>query len=119
MLYLLGARREQRADARIAIVGSRNPTPQGLANARNSPAPSRRPDTRWSRGWRWAWTARPTKARWRGPSGRPARDHRRGRHRPGPRLPGRHLELAHRIAHAGLLVSEYPLGTPPLAADLT
>jgi DNA processing protein len=28
--------------------------------------------------------------------------------------PQRHLALAHRIAEAGLLVSEYPLGTPPL-----
>lgn len=30
--------------------------------------------------------------------------------------PRRNLELAHRIAAHGLLVSEYPLGTPPLAA---
>jgi DNA processing protein len=28
--------------------------------------------------------------------------------------PKRHLELAHRIAERGTLVSEYPLGTPPL-----
>ncbi len=28
--------------------------------------------------------------------------------------PKRHLELAHRIAERGLLLSEYPLGTPPL-----
>ncbi len=31
--------------------------------------------------------------------------------------PARHLELARRIAADGLLVSEYPLGTPPLAAN--
>ncbi|MEY5100759.1 MAG: protecting protein DprA [Pseudomonadota bacterium] len=31
--------------------------------------------------------------------------------------PGRHLELARRIAEHGALVSEYPLGTPPLAAN--
>ena len=31
--------------------------------------------------------------------------------------PRRHLELAHRIAAHGLLISEYPLGTPPLAAN--
>lgn len=30
--------------------------------------------------------------------------------------PRRHRELAHRIAAQGLIVSEYPLGTPPLAA---
>ena len=30
--------------------------------------------------------------------------------------PKRHLDLAHRISQAGLLLSEFPLGTPPLAA---
>jgi DNA processing protein len=29
--------------------------------------------------------------------------------------PKQHLELAHRIAQRGMIVSEYPLGTPPLA----
>ena len=31
--------------------------------------------------------------------------------------PSRHRELAHRIAAHGLLVSEYPLGTPPLPSN--
>lgn len=31
--------------------------------------------------------------------------------------PRQHRELAHRIARHGLIVSEYPLGTPPLAAN--
>ena len=31
--------------------------------------------------------------------------------------PSRHRELAHRIASQGLIVSEYPLGTPPLAPN--
>ena len=31
--------------------------------------------------------------------------------------PARHRDLAHRIARQGLLVSEYPLGTPPAAAN--
>lgn len=31
--------------------------------------------------------------------------------------PKKHLQLAHRIAQYGLLISEYPLGTPPLASN--
>lgn len=31
--------------------------------------------------------------------------------------PARHLELARRIATEGMLISEYPLGTPPLAGN--
>ena len=31
--------------------------------------------------------------------------------------PKKHLELAHRISQNGLLISEYPLGTPPLSAN--
>ena len=31
--------------------------------------------------------------------------------------PRSHLELAHRIARQGLIISEYPLGTPPLAEN--
>ncbi len=31
--------------------------------------------------------------------------------------PRRHLELARRIAAHGMLISEYPIGTPPLAAN--
>lgn len=31
--------------------------------------------------------------------------------------PKKHLELAHRIARQGLIISEFPLGTPPLTAN--
>lgn len=31
--------------------------------------------------------------------------------------PRQHLDLAHRIAQRGLILSEYPLGTPPLSAN--
>mgnify|MGYP002146138583 CR=1 FL=1 len=31
--------------------------------------------------------------------------------------PGKHRDLAHRIARHGMLISEYPLGTPPLSAN--
>ena len=33
--------------------------------------------------------------------------------------PKKHLELAHRIARSGLIISEFPIGTPPLAAELS
>ena len=31
--------------------------------------------------------------------------------------PKKHLELAHRIARCGMMISEFPLGTPPLTAN--
>jgi DNA processing protein len=31
--------------------------------------------------------------------------------------PSRHIDLAHRIAAHGMIVSEYPLGTPPIASN--
>ena len=31
--------------------------------------------------------------------------------------PKRHLDLAHRIARQGMIISEFPLGTPPLTAN--
>ena len=102
----------------IAIVGSRNPTPQGQANARRfagacaeagltvvsglalgidgaaheGALDAQQPATQWA-------TIAVV----------------------GTGLdqvyPGRHMELAQRIAQHGLLVSEYALGTPPLAAN--
>jgi DNA processing protein len=86
-------------------------TPARRAWTTHAPSPraSGRDGWRWSPAWPWASTAPRTKARW--PAGR----HRGGgRHRPGPRLPGRHRALARRIAERGLVVSEYAPGTPPL-----
>jgi len=117
MLYLLGApalNLTQLANS-IAMVGSRNPTPQGASNARAF-------------------------ARAFGEAGIPvvsglalgvdgaahegALDASDDPGRPatvavvGTGLdrvyPARHRELAHRIAARGLIVSEFPLGTPPL-----
>src|SRR5665647_2375531 len=117
MLYLLGAGNFEASS--IAVVGSRNPTPQGAANARafakalglagltvvsglalgvdaaahegalESLAPgAKRPVTLAVMG--------------------------TGIDRVYPK---KHLALAYRIAQNGLLVSEYPLGTPPLAVN--
>jgi DNA processing protein len=101
------------------MVGSRNPTPQGAPTRASSRAPGGGRASAWCRAWRWASTARRTKGRWTA---------RRGR-RPGLATiavigtgidrvyPRQHRELAHRIATHGLIVSEYPLGTPPLSAN--
>lgn len=117
MLYLLGAPALDltQLENSIAMVGSRNPTPQGASNARAF-------------------------ARAFGEAGIPvvsglalgvdgaahegALDAADDPRRPatvavvGTGLdrvyPARHRELAHRIAARGLIVSEFPLGTPPL-----
>jgi DNA processing protein len=117
MLYLLGAPALDLTQLgnSIAMVGSRNPTPQGASNARAF-------------------------ARAFGEAGIPvvsglalgvdgaahegALDAADDPRRPatvavvGTGLdrvyPARHRELAHRIAARGLIVSEFPLGTPPL-----
>ncbi|HSW20684.1 MAG TPA: DNA-processing protein DprA [Ramlibacter sp.] len=101
----------------VAIVGSRNPTPQGAINAREfarSLAQS-------------GWTVVSGLAL--GVDGA-AHDGALGGAPPdqlatiavvGTGLdrvyPRRHLALAHRIAERGLLVSEFPLGTPPLSQN--
>ena len=101
------------------MVGSRNPTPQGVVECAGFRAGARRRrDGRWSRAWRWASTARRTRARWRRAAPATAGHGGGGGHRPGPRLPGaapRHWRTA--IAERGLIVSEFPLGTPPLTQN--
>ena len=98
------------------MVGSRNPTPQGAVERARLRAGARRgAASRWCRAWRSASMARRTKARWTRPAAR-----RRlatvavvgtGLDRV---YPARHRDLAHRIVAQGLIVSEFPLGTPPL-----
>jgi len=113
LLYVMGDIQALRHPQRLAIVGSRNPTPQGEANARQF-------------------------ARALGEAGvcvvsglalgvdGAAHEGALDAHAPtiavvGTGLdrvyPKRHLSLAHRIAVQGALVSEYPLGTPPLAPN--
>ncbi len=109
LLYTLG-RVELLAAPSVAIVGSRNPTPQGRDNAR-------------------AFASHLSKAGLTIVSGLAlgidGAAHEGALEGPGSTVavvgtgldrvyPARHRTLAHRIAREGLLVSEYPLGTPPL-----
>jgi DNA processing protein len=120
MLYVLGAADFDltQLDNSIAVVGSRNPTPQGATNARSF-------------------------ARALGDAGLPVVSglalgvdgaaHQGALEAAGnsPRLatvavvgtgldrvyPARHRDLAHRITLQGLIVSELPLGTPPMTQN--
>jgi DNA processing protein len=119
MLYMLGTRAKQWSTVgqnkapHIAIVGSRNPTPQGESNARQF-------------------------ARAFGSAGLCVVSGLAlgidGAAHDGALLgggdtiavvgtgldrvyPKKHLALAHRIAQQGMIISEFPLGTPPLTAN--
>ncbi|HWI84035.1 DNA-processing protein DprA [Ramlibacter sp.] len=116
LLYLLGRLPAEWPHA-IAVVGSRNPTPQGLANARH-----------FGRSFAQAGLT-VVSGLARGIDGAAHEGALEGA--PAGQLatiavvgtgldrvyPGQHLALSHEIARRGLLVSEYPLGTPPLAPN--
>jgi DNA processing protein len=116
MLYVMG---EVAAPwpAGIAVVGSRNPTPQGLANARQFSRSFAQAGLTVVSGLALGVDAAAHEGALEGVA-------------PGQLAtiavvgtgldrvyPRQHLELAHRIALRGLVVSEYPLGTPPLSAN--
>lgn len=123
MLYLLGAGQASQLTGSLvnslAVVGSRNPTPQGAANARNfSKALGQAGLTVVSglalgvdgaahEGALDSLTPGSTRLATVAVVGT-------GLDRVYPKT---HFELAHRIAQNGLLISEYPLGTPPLPAN--
>jgi len=113
LLYVMGDIQVLQHPQRLAIVGSRNPTPQGQANARQF-------------------------ARALGEAGVcvvsglalgvDGAAHEGALEADAPTIavvgtgldrvyPKRHLSLAHRICEKGALVSEYPLGTPPLGPN--
>jgi DNA processing protein len=120
MLYMLGSLVSPAADGLglqalpcLAVVGSRNPTPQGQINARE-------------------FSRALGAAGWCVVSGLALGVD--GAAHDGALLggghtvavvgtgldrvyPKKHLDLAHRIAERGLMVSEFPLGTPPLTAN--
>jgi DNA processing protein len=116
MLYAMGQLPSAWPEA-IAVVGSRNPTPQGVANART-----------FSRTFAQAgFTVVSGLA-----LGVDAAAHEGALEGAGPHqlptiavvgtgldrvYPRQHLQLCHRIARNGLVVSEYPLGTPPLSQN--
>ena len=112
VLYAVGNVRAAAAPRRLAIVGSRNPTPQGLDNAE---AFAR------------ALAAAGVCVISGLASGIDAAAHRGALAAAGPTVavvgtgvdrvyPARHRALAHAIAAQGCVLSEWPLGTPPLPA---
>jgi DNA processing protein len=113
LLYVLGEPQALAAPRMLAVVGSRNPTPGGRDNARAFAASLAEQGVCIVSGLA---------------AGIDAAAHEGALQAGGATVavvgtgvdrvyPARHRELAHRIVHAGCVVSEYPLGTPPLAAN--
>jgi DNA processing protein len=103
----------------IAIVGSRNPTPQGEANARQFGKACAQAGLTVVSGLALGVDSAAHHGALEGaevPSGRLATIAVVGTGLDRV-YPKRNLALAHLIAQHGLLLSEYPLGTPPLAAN--
>lgn len=116
MLYAIGQVPTPWPDA-IAIVGSRNPTAQGLANAREFGASFARAGLTVVSGMALGIDG----AAHEGALDAAAADMLAtvavigtGADRV---YPSRHRELAHRIAARGIILSEYQIGTPPLAQN--
>jgi len=110
LLYAQGRVELLHADA-IAVVGSRNPTPQGAENAHAFSAHLSQAGLAVVSGMALGIDTAAHHGALEGPAGTIAVV--------GTGLdrvyPSRNLKLAHRIASAGLMLSEYSLGTPPLA----
>lgn len=109
LLYTLG-RRELLNAPSLAIVGSRNPTPQGAENARCFARHLSQAGLTVVSGLALGIDGAAHEGALEGP-GRTVAVVGTGLDRVYPK---RHLALAHRLADEGLIVSEYPLGTPPL-----
>ncbi|MGZ5194323.1 MAG: DNA-processing protein DprA [Ramlibacter sp.] len=116
LLYVQGALPAQ-WPAAIAVVGSRNPTPQGLLNAREFARSFAQAGLTVVSGLALGVDGAAHEGALDGAA-------------PGAlatiavvgtgldrMYPRQHLALAHRIVETGLVVSEYPLGTPPLAPN--
>ncbi|MFC5519772.1 DNA-processing protein DprA [Polaromonas jejuensis] len=120
MLYMLGAlanRSQQTATntvaVRLAIVGSRNPTPQGEANAREFARALAGAGLCIVSGLALGIDGAAHDGALLG-GGETVAVVGTGLDRVYPK---KHLALAHRIAQQGMILSEFPLGTPPLMAN--
>lgn len=119
MLYMLGAHAKQllagnpHAAPNIAIVGSRNPTPQGETNARQFARAFGSAGLCVVSGLALGIDGAAHDGALQG-GGDTIAVVGTGLDRVYPK---KHLALAHRIAQQGMIISEFPLGTPPLTAN--
>lgn len=123
LLYALGDARHLQAgwaasaSSRIAVVGSRNPTAQGVANARQFSQTLAQAGLTMVSGLALGIDGAAHEGALEGA----AEDQLATVAIVGTGLdrvyPKAHFQLAHRIAQHGLLISEYHLGTPPLSAN--
>ncbi len=116
MLYALGVL-PAAWPAALAVVGSRNPTPQGLANARQFSRSLAQSGLTIVSGLALGVDGAAHEGALEGAAAQQLATVAvvgTGLDRVYPK---QHLELAHRIAARGLMLSEYPLGTPPLSAN--
>ncbi len=113
MLYVAGRMDALSHPRRIAMVGSRNPTPQGTENAHHFAQCLAQADVCVISGLALGIDAAAHEGALEG-GGLTIAVVGTGLDRVYPR---QHLSLAHRIVQQGALVSEYPIGTPPLAAN--
>ena len=108
-----------RSDACLAMVGSRNPTPQGLTNARQFAKAMVQAGLAVVSGLALGIDGAAHAGALDGLDAAPSMPATvavvgTGLDRVYPKA---HLTLAHRIAENGLIISEYPLGTPPLTGN--
>jgi DNA processing protein len=119
MLYMLGALAERAPTATeiiansLAIVGSRNPTPQGESNARQFARAFAEAGVCVVSGLALGIDGAAHDGALLG-GGQTIAVVGTGLDRVYPK---KHLALAHRIAQQGMLISEFPLGTPPLVPN--
>ena len=113
LLYVLGQPAALEQPRRVAVVGSRNPTAQGAENARHFAQALAQAGVCVVSGLALGVDGEAHQGALDG-GGFTLAVVGTGLDRVYPK---RHLALAHRIAEHGALVSEYPLGTPPLAPN--